>query len=196
MLHCSPSAITELGRSVYFSLAGRKGRGRRCMSGGAFGLAMYVVPLLALPFALRFEPAGRWPSLFALFIAPLVGSTTYLIVNRRFSVSMVAAAYPFAFLSLAFWAALLAVLGTRGLSALGDRLGCGFAGLATASSVSGAAIGSCFMVIFVSVARLVEPGGRSDDLLPYVLSGLMAGAVVGIFAAHYLISRRARAGRM
>jgi len=133
------------------------------MGGVDLGLAMYVLPLVGLPVALRIERAGRWPSLFAALIVPLVGSITYVMAARRFSLAMVAVSYPFAFLPLAFWAAFLAPLGTRGLRALWGRLRCGPAGLAATGLVGGGAVGSCFWLIFVAAASVLQPDGYSES---------------------------------
>src|SRR5918992_3936524 len=79
---------------------------------GMLGMALYVGPFAALPFMIRGNPAARRIAILALFVAPLIGATFYLLKNRKFSIEGLLFAYPIAMFPLGFWAALIGALTT------------------------------------------------------------------------------------
>src|SRR5437867_6185188 len=95
-----------------------------------FGVAAYGLPLAALPFAVRLDPAAKRVAVFALFACPLLGAATSLIAERHADsppglsyIAQIAVRYPFALFPLGFWAAALAAVGTSWLGGLRRRSG-------------------------------------------------------------------------
>lgn len=159
-------------------------------------IALYAFPLAALPFAVRVDSSARRIATVSLILSPLLGAATYLAITQRFSLSAVAAVLPFAVLPLGFWAALLAALATPALRQAHNRLGDSPSAFAIASGAGGAVIGAVFMLGFSVLVVAVRPAGGPVDLLPHVLSGLSAGALIGTLAArpfvsHFSVSTRA-----
>jgi hypothetical protein len=150
-------------------------------------VALYAFPLGALPFAVRADSSARRIAILSLFIAPLVGVVTYLIVTGRWSWTGVMAVLPFAILPLGFWAALLGALATPVLRQVHERLGDNPAAFVVASATSGACLGAVFMLGFSLVVASVQ--ARSIELSPHVLSGFSAGAFVATLAARRFVSR-------
>jgi hypothetical protein len=151
-------------------------------------VALYALPLGALPFAVRADSAARRIAVLSLLGAPLVGVATYLAVTGRWSWTGVMAVLPFAILPLGFWAALLGALSTPVLRQVHDRLGASPGTFVAASAASGAVLGAVFMLGFSLIVASVQPAADSIELRPHVLSGFSAGAFVATLAARRFAS--------
>jgi hypothetical protein len=152
-------------------------------------VALYVLPLAALPFAVRLDSAAPRIAALSLFLAPLLGVATYLAIMQRLSLAGVKATLPFAVLPLGFWAALLAALATPVLRHTHHRLGSSASSFVIASATGGAVIGALFMLGFSVIVTTVQPAAGPIELLPHALAGLFAGASIATLAARSFVSR-------
>jgi hypothetical protein len=150
------------------------------------GMALYVGPFVAIPFVVRRRPAARRLAILALFVAPLIGAAIYLLKNQKFSVEGLVLAYPIAMFPLGFWAALIAALTTPLMFSVRKKYGRVI--LMFAAGISGAFIGSLFMLFFVGVGAWIQRPTHPVDRSFYWLCGLTAGSVVAVLAA-WLIER-------
>ena len=152
-------------------------------------LAMYGFPLAALPFAVRIDPSARRIAVLSLFVAPLLGAATYLVLKRRFSLAGVAGVLPFAVVPLGFWAALLAALATPALRRAHDLLRARPSAFVVTSAAGGAVIGAAFMWGFSVLVATIRPVAGQIDIPPHVLAGLSAGAFVATIAGRPFVGR-------
>jgi hypothetical protein len=154
-----------------------------------FAIAFLAAPLLALPAVLRWDPAASRPSVFALFVVPLVGVATYCFLTPL-GLGVVVVGYPVALVSLGFWAALLAGTGTLVLkgTALVEQSPIS---RVAAAAMSGAAVGGIFMLVYSLVGFVLSPGVDTAAVVRCAVAGAVAGAVGGGFAGYNLDSRRA-----
>lgn len=146
----------------------------------SFGLLMYLLPLAVLPLATWQNPGAKGVAILAMFGAPFVAAITLMILMRRFSPEGVLGVYPFMLFPLGFWAALLAALTTpalRYLAAFGRVI------LLISAVISGAIIGSMFMLGFVRLMMRVNSPSYPLDASMYVICGLTSGSVVAVTAA-------------
>ena len=150
------------------------------------GMALYVGPFAALPFIVRRRPAARRIAIVALFVAPLIGAAIYLVKNQKFSVEGLVLAYPIAMFPLGFWAALIAALATPLMFYLKEKFG--RIVLMFAAGISGALIGSVFMLVFVRIGAWIQRPTHPVDLSFYLICGLTAGSIIAVLAA-WLIGR-------
>jgi hypothetical protein len=144
-------------------------------------MVLYVGPFAALPFTVRRRPTARRIALIALFVAPLIGAAIYLLKNQKFSVGGLLLAYPMAMFPLGFWAALIATLTTPLMFYLKEKYG--RVVLMFAAGISGALIGSVFMLVFVRVGTWIQRSTHPVDLSFYLICGLTAGSIVAVLAA-------------
>jgi hypothetical protein len=145
------------------------------------GIALYVGPFAALPFVVRRRPAARRIAILALLVTPLIGAAIYLLKNQKFSVGGLVLAYPIAMFPLGFWAALIAALMTPIMFYLREKYG--RVVLMFAAGISGALIGSVFMVVFVRVSAWIQRPTHPVDLSFYIICGLTGGVIVAVLAA-------------
>ena len=148
-------------------------------------MALYVGPLAVLPFIIRRQPSARSVAVLALFVAPLIGATIYLLKNQKFSLSGLVLAYLFAMFPLGFWAALIGALTTPIMYYLKEY---GRVTLIVAAVISGAVIGSVFTFAFVHLGAMIQQPMHPIDVSLYVVCGLSAGSIVGLLAA-WLVAR-------
>jgi len=154
-----------------------------------FAVAFLIAPLLALPAVLGRDPTASRASVFALFVVPLVGVATYCALTPL-ALDLAIVGYPIALVSLGFWAALLAGVGTLVLkgTALVEQSP---TSRVAAAAASGAAVGGIFMLAYSLVGLVVGPGVDRTAVLRCAVAGSAAGAVGGGFAGYALRSRRA-----
>jgi hypothetical protein len=134
-------------------------------------MVLYVGPFAALPFIVRRQPTARRIALVALFVAPLIGA----------SVGGLLLAYPMAMFPLGFWAALIATLTIPLMFYLKEKYG--RVVLMFAAGISGALIGSVFMLVFVRVGTWIQRSTHPVDLSFYLICGVTAGSIVAVLAA-------------
>ncbi len=155
-----------------------------------FAVAVFATPLLLVPTVLRREPMASRSSVFALFVVPLVGAVTYCLLPPRPGLGAVVVGYPVALVSLGFWAALLAALGTLALRRTPVLEWRVFLSVLTAA-VSGAVVGAGFMLLYSLADRVVSSGMDMMAVQRCAAAGFAGGAVAGAFAGYDLHSDKA-----
>jgi hypothetical protein len=153
-----------------------------------FGFVMYLFPLAVLPLVTRRNPGSVGVAILAMFGVPLVAAFTLIIAMGRFSFLGVLGVYPFMLFPLGFWAGLIAALATpalRYLAAYGRVI------LLISAVISGATIGTVFMLGFVRLMMRVDPPSYPVDGAMYVICGLTSGSIVAVVAALHIASSQA-----
>lgn len=159
----------------------------------AFSLAIYLTPLVFLPYILKRDRSTRRVALLIFFLAPLIGEATSLSLWKEQSHPGVATLkfwrtvllwYPMAIIPLGFWAALLGVVGTRTLRSIAIRFRVRAAALSVIGFFGGAVLGSLFMTIFSLIGSAIQAGRLrpEESLVPYLMAGLFAGSVCGLIS--------------
>ena len=100
-------------------------------------------------------------------MAPLIGAAIYLLKNQKFSVEGLVLAYPIAMFPLGFWAALIAALATPLMFYLKEKFG--RIVLMFVAGISGALIGSVFMLVFVRIGAWIQVNTSCRSLVLFDL---------------------------
>ena len=153
----------------------------------AFAVAFMATPLLLLPAVLRRHSAAFRPSVFALFVVPLVGTVTYCMLSPQLGLAAVVVGYPTALVSLGFWAALLAATGTSVLARAASVAQARAVSRVLCASASGALVGAGFMVLY---SLVVSSNIDVSTVQRCGVAGLTGGAFAGGFAGYDLSSVR------